>query len=264
MIKKINLTEKKILLLLICLLVGLIITTKLIYYWKDAMKPAVVFLVPEAFIGPVFVVFSQADGQDLKPDPLGVSLTVPENGLIKVKASRNEVLTKSMNFTKRNVYWISLNKAGQRSNMPYHSSYRTDYEKRLNWFWYIDANNQAKQIILDEKLYPKTNDTDFYYFDKAQVKLKTVYSWDTCNADIWKNKKEYELYINDWNVAKDRPSANETFKCMNFNVSYFKMDNKELNLESFLGYYLLPQLENRLNKTIPLRQKYLKEYLEQQ
>ena len=263
MIKKINLTEKKILLLLICLLVGLIITTKLIYYWKDAMKPAVVFLVPEAFIGPVFVVFSQANGQDLKLDPLGVSLTVPENGLIKVKASRNEVLTKSMNFTKRNVYWITVNNAGQRSNMPYQGGGGRDYDKEVDWTWYIDTQNQAKQMIFDEKLYPKTNDAEFYFLTKAQVKLKTVYSWNTCRADIWTSVTELEDSRKNWYFGKEEVKPSSTFSCMQFNVSYQKMDEKELTYENFLGDYSVPELENKLNEIIPLRQKYLKEYLEQ-
>lgn len=108
MIKKLNLSKKKIIILIACLLVGLVVITKLINFGKDAMKPPVVFLIPEDFIGPVFVIFDQEDGQELKLDPLGVSLTVPENGLIKVKPSKNEVLTKGMNYDKRNVYWITM------------------------------------------------------------------------------------------------------------------------------------------------------------
>ena len=262
MIKKINLTEKKILLLLICLLVGLIITTKLIYYWKDAMKPAVVFLVPEAFIGPVFVVFSQANGQDLKLDPLGVSLTVPENGLIKVKASRNEVLTKSMNFTKRNVYWITVNNAGQRSNMPYQGGGGRDYDKEVDWTWYIDTQNQAKQMIFDEKLYPKTNDAEFYFLTKAQAKLKTVYYWDTSRVHIWKDPKELKIFNIDYN--NENRQQGETFDSMNFSVFYPNMKSENIDASDIRGNKDLNELEHTLNLLNPLKQQYLKEYLEQQ
>ena len=262
MIKKINLTEKKILLLLICLLVGLIITTKLIYYWKDAMKPAVVFLVPEAFIGPVFVVFSQADGQDLKPDPLGVSLTVPENGLIKVKASRNEVLTKSMNFTKRNVYWITLNKAGQRSNMPYQGGGGRDYDKEVDWTWYIDTQNQAKQMIFDEKLYPKTNDAEFYFLTKAQAKLKTVYYWDTCRADIWRNTEDLQAFMADY--MNENRKKGELLNCISFTVLYPNIESKNIDASRIYEMQSLEELEQLLISLNPLKQQYLKEYLEQQ
>lgn len=259
-IRKLNFNKKKLATLVICLLVGLIIVIKLIHYGKDAMKPPVVFLIPENFIGPVFVVFDQEDGQNLKNDPLGMSLTVPENGLIKVKASKNEVLTRGMNYDKRNVYWIIVTKDGQRINMPYHSNVRTDYEKGLNWFWYIDQNNQAKQIVLDEKLYPKTNDKDFYYFNQEQLKLKTAFSWDSCDAYIWKNLEELNKYRSDWNIDKKRSNAN--FNCMSFSIINFKMNDKELNLENFLGDYSLPEFEEKLNEVRPFRVKYLKEYLE--
>lgn len=262
MIKKLNLTKKNLIILILCLLIGVIAITKLITFGKDDMKPPVVFLIPENFIGPVFVVFDQEDGQDLKTDPLGLSLTVPENGLIKVKASKNEVLTRGMNYDKRNVYWITLNKDGQRTNMPYHSNFRTDYEKRLNWFWYIDTNNKAKQIVLDENIYSKKNDKDFYYFDQEQLSLKTVYSWDTCRMDIWKNPKELEDSKKNWYFGKEEVRPSETLDCMQFNISYPKMDDKELNYENFLGDYSLPELEQKLNEVQPFRFLYLKEYLE--
>ena len=260
MIKRLHLNKKKLIILTICLLVGVIVIAKFVDFGKDLMKPPVVFLIPENFIGPVFVVFDQEDGQALKPDPLGLSLTVPENGLIKVNTSKNAVLTKGMNYDKRNVYWVTITKDGQRINMPYHSNVRTDHEKRLNWFWYIDQNNQAKQIVLDDKLHPKTNDKDFYYFNQEQLKLKTTYSWDSCDAYIWKNIEELSKYRSNWNIDKERSDA--TFNCMSFSIINFKMNDKELNLENFLGDYSLSELEQKLNEIQPFKVRYLKEYIE--
>ncbi|TCM69248.1 hypothetical protein EC844_103195 [Acinetobacter calcoaceticus] len=260
--RTIKLTNKRFLILTVLVLIALFTLPKLIRYWTDAMKPAVVFLMPEDFIGPVFVVFSQEDGQDLKPDPLGVSLSVPENGLLKVKASQKDVLTKGMNYQKRNVYWISLNKDGQRSNLPYQGGGGRDYEKKINWVWYINSDNQAKQMIFDEKLYPKSNDPEFYFLSNGQVKSKTVYFWDSCDAYIWKNKHELELYRRDKNIDKERHG--EAKSCMQFSISYPKMEDEELNNEVFLGDYSLPEFEQKLDEIKPLRQQYLKEYLEQQ
>ncbi|OTG87949.1 hypothetical protein [Acinetobacter sp. ANC 3832] len=225
------------------------------------MKPPVVFLVPENFIGPVFVIFDQEDGQELRSDPLGVSLTVPENGLIKVKASKNEVLTRGMNYDKRNVYWISLNKDGQRMNMPYQGGGARDYDKEVFWTWYIDTNNQAKQMAFDPKLYPKTNDSEIYHLTKDQVKLKTAYAWNTCDAYIWKNIDEYKSYMNDLTGALNKEKT-EFFDCMQFHISYPKMNDKELSYENFLGDYSLPEFEEKLNEIQPFRIQYLEEYLE--
>lgn len=260
MIKKLNLSKKKIIILIACLLVGLVVITKLINFGKDAMKPPVVFLIPEDFIGPVFVIFDQEDGQELKLDPLGVSLTVPENGLIKVKPSKNEVLTKGMNYDKRNVYWITITKDGQRINMPYQGGGARDYDKEVDWTWYINKDNQAKQMVFDPKLYPKTNDSEMYHLTKEQAQLKTAYAWNTCDAYIWESIEELNKYRADWNIDKDRSDA--IFDCMQFNISYPKMDDKELNYENFLKDYSLPEFEEKLNEVQHFRNLYLKEYLE--
>lgn len=261
-IKKINLNKKKRIIFIACLLAGLVIAIKLIHFGKDAMKPPVVFLIPENFIGPVFVVFDQKNGQDLKADPLGVSLTVPENGLIKVKASKSETLTKGINYTKRNVYWITLTKDGQRLNMPYQGGGGYDYDQRVSWSWYIDTHNQAKQMVFDPKLYPKTNDSEMYHLTKDQVKLKTAYFWNTCDTYIWTDITELENSRKNWYFGRDRVEPNQTFSCMNFSISYPKMNENDLDLDKFLGDYSLPEFEKKLNELTPLRHQYLKQYLE--
>ena len=43
-------------------------------------------------MGPVFVFFGQPDGVEPIPDPLGHAVKVPENGLIKLRASVEEAI----------------------------------------------------------------------------------------------------------------------------------------------------------------------------
>lgn len=259
-IKKINLNKKKPIIFIACLLAGLVIAIKLIHFGKDAMKPPVVFLIPENFIGPVFVVFDQKDGQDLKADPLGVSLTVPENGLIKVKASKSETLTKGINYTKRNVYWITLTKDRQRLNMPYLGGGGRDYDKEVNWSWYIDTHNQAKQMVFDPKLYPKTNNPDSYFLTKEQAQLKTVYYWDTSRADVWKNPQELEAFNADYN--NENRQQGETFNVMSFSVFYPNMNSENIDATDIRGDMSLRELKKKLEEIIPLKHQYLNKYLE--
>lgn len=256
---KIN--KKNFLILFICLLVSFLAITKFIPYWTDTMKPAVVFLVPEQFIGPVFVVFDQEDGQDLKSDPLGVSIVVPENGLIKVKASKREVLTRGMNYDKRNVYWITLTKDGKRTNMPYQGGGGRDYDQEVDWSWHIDTNNNSKQVIFDPKLYPKTNDSNSYFLTKDQAKLKTVYYWNTSRADIWKNPQELEVFKTDYN--NDNREKGETFDSMSFSVFYPNMKSENIGTSSIRGDLDLNELEQILKNIAALKHQYLTEYLEQ-
>ncbi len=260
-IRKFNLNRKKLIILIICVFVGLVVIAKLINLGRDSMKPPIVFLIPENFIGPVFVVFDQDDGQDLKTDPLGVSLTVPESGLIKVKASKNDVLTRGMNYDKRNVYWITITKEGQRINMPYFGGGGYDYDKEVNWSWYIDTNNQAKQIIFDPKLYPKTNDPDSYFLTKEQARLKTVYYWDTCRADIWKNSAELEKYMMDY--QSENRETGELLNCMSFSVLYPNMESKNIDASEIYEMQSLKELEQRLISLNQLRQQHLKKYFGQ-
>lgn len=258
-IKNLKLSTKNLIILIICILVGVVIITKLINFGKDAMKQPIVFLIPENFIGPVFVVFDQVDGQDLKTDPLGLSLTVPENGLIKVKLSKNEVLTRGMNYDKRNVYWITLSKDGKRINMPYQGGGGRDYDKEVFWTWYIDTNNNAKQMIYDPKLYPKTNDPELYHLTKDQVQQKTIYAWNTCNTTLWENIAELENSRKNWYFGRDDVKPSKTISCMNFNVLYPKLESDDLDYEKFLEDYSLPELEENLNKIKPLRLQYLEQ-----
>ena len=254
-IKKINLTKKNPIIFIICLLIGVIAITKLITFGKDDMKPPVVFLIPEQFIGPVFVVFDQVDGQELKLDPLGVSLTVPENGLIKVKASKNEVLTKGINYDKRNVYWISLNKDGQRMNMPYFFGGGRDYNREVSWSWYIDINNRPSQMIFDPKLYPKTNDPQSYFLTKDQAKLKTVYYWDTSRAEIWKSTEELKMYLDAY--TNENRKKGEILNAMSFSVLYPNISDKNLDASEIYEMQSLEELEHLLTTIVRLKQKYL-------
>lgn len=256
---KIN--KKNFLILFICLLVSFLAITKFIPYWTDTMKPAVVFLVPESFIGPVFVVFDQEDGQELKPDPLGGSFIVPENGLIKVKASKDEVLTRGMNYDKRNVYWITLTQEGQRINMPYLGGGGRDYDKEVNWSWYIDKDNLAKPMTFDPKLYPKTNDSTSYFLTKEQAKLKTVYYWDTSRADIWKSPKELKMYMDDY-INEDRKKG-EILKSMSFSVFYPNIKSENIDASDIYEMQSLEELKNRLTSLSPLKKEKLTEYLKQ-
>ena len=61
----------------------------------EVMPPPLVFLIPADYFGPVFFFFGQPDGLDVQPDPLGQAITVPNNGVLKIKAPVEDVMGKS-------------------------------------------------------------------------------------------------------------------------------------------------------------------------
>lgn len=257
--KNLKLNIKKIILFIVCALVTFVFIAKLIDFGKNPMKKPIVFLIPENFIGPVFVVFDQKDGQELKTDPLGLSLNVPQNGLVKVKASKDDVLTKGMNYDKRNVYWIT-HKDGDRINIPYLGGGGRDYEKEVDWSWYIDTHSTVKKIIYDRKIYPQNNDTQSYFFTKTQAKTKTIYEWNMCRAEIWRSDEELETYMA--NYQNEDRQKGERLSCMSFSVLYPNMNNKHLDASEIYQIQSLQELEQFLISLSQLKQQYLNIYSE--
>ena len=77
----------------------------------SAVKP-IVYLIPDNFIGPVYVFFGQKDGVDVVPDSLGNAVTVPRTGVVKLRATVPDLI--STDRSKRNIYWVSVSKEGKR------------------------------------------------------------------------------------------------------------------------------------------------------
>ena len=64
--------------------------------YKDmTMPPPLVFLIPAEYFGPVFFFFGQPDGVEMQSDPLGQAVTIPSNGVLKIRAQVNDVMGQS-------------------------------------------------------------------------------------------------------------------------------------------------------------------------
>jgi hypothetical protein len=137
------------------------------------MPPPLVFLIPADYVGPVFFFFDQPDGVDVQPDPLGNAVNVPENGVVKFKAGSKEIVPSFNNKNQRPMYWIYVDKKGNRQSLKFNSGPWQDNEgKRFNS--YLDENSQLKS-------FPSSEDKGaFYYFNDQQRNEKMVFNHDTC------------------------------------------------------------------------------------
>ena len=81
---------------------------------NTSLKP-IVYLIPSDFVGPVFVFFGQKDGVDTIPDPLGNAVVVPRNGVIKLKGTVDDLISRDRSV--RNLYWVAMSREGKRTNL---------------------------------------------------------------------------------------------------------------------------------------------------
>lgn len=94
------------------------------------VKP-LVYIIPTDFIGPVFVFFGQADGKVVVPDPFGNTVTIPHNGVLKLKGTVDDLIGKD--GTVQNVYWVTTTKEGARRNLWIVNDPQRDSEG--NWIY---------------------------------------------------------------------------------------------------------------------------------
>lgn len=143
--------------------------------YKDiTMPPPLVFLIPEGYFGPVFFLFGQPDGVDVQPDPLGNAVTIPANGILKIKARSKDVMGSSREGY-RAIWMISVSKTGQRKVLKMHGGANQD--EKGNWStFYFDENTVLHQWPTASQV----GKPQFYYFTERERNEPMVFAHDGC------------------------------------------------------------------------------------
>lgn len=120
-------------------------------YKELTMPPPLVYLIPEDYIGPVFVLFGQSDGVDVKPDPLGNAVWVPENGIVKIREKDSSKLLQPFVDNNRPEYMIAVSKSGERRIMGLfgHIPHRVGDSENLRWIPYMDESFKMHKFHYD-------------------------------------------------------------------------------------------------------------------
>jgi hypothetical protein len=141
---------------------------------RSGMDKPLVYLVPEQYIGPVFVFFDQKDGVETIPDPLGSAVVVPRNGIIKLKRSVDELIP-DRGGDNRNGYWVSVSKDKTRRIMILNNM-----SERLD-------NGETEDAYLDEvgKVHSYrhriTKNSDvFFYFNAQKKRERMIFGHEGC------------------------------------------------------------------------------------
>ena len=128
---------------------------------KNDMPPSLVFLIPAEYFGPVFFFFGQSDGVDVLPDPLGHAVTVPLNGVLKLKENLNDLVPSFNDAKKRPLVWVSIDKQGNRKLLKYNSG----SWQNINGKWfdsYLDETSKLNEFPAIDGEHP------YYYYNERQ------------------------------------------------------------------------------------------------
>lgn len=145
------------------------------------MPPPFVYLIPEDYFGPVFVLFGQPDGAEMQPDPLGHAINVPESGIVKIKAPRPQVMGVTEEG-RRATYFILVSKAGQRKNI----NTLTDVYRDEDGIWWQGIVDEA--TTLHKYVIGKETTGNFDHLPKTSMNERMIAGRRNCrfrfeNAD---------------------------------------------------------------------------------
>lgn len=149
-------------------------------YKEVTMPPVFVYLIPEGFVGPVFVFFGQKEGVEPQPDSLGQAVSVPENGVLKLRASPRELI-RSASDEARSELHVMVAKDGSRRIMKMFTGPHPSEDGELFWEGYMDEADQLHKYPVD---YINNNQppklTKFHYFSAAQLEERMIFNQTGC------------------------------------------------------------------------------------
>ncbi len=138
----------------------------------NSMSKPLVYLIPESYLGPVFVFFGQSDGVATVPDPLGNAVQVPENGVVKLQARPTDLIKPNPNG-ERNIYWVRVSPNGARKVMLLNNNTQVADDGGS-----IDSYFDERGVL---QRHSKKGAIDpFYYFDENQKKERMVFEHGSC------------------------------------------------------------------------------------
>ena len=212
------------------------------------MPPPLVFLIPDTYFGPVFFFFGQPDGVDLQRDPLGNAVRVPENGVVKIKASVHDAMGQSSEHHWA-TYMVSVAKDGTRKVMIVNGdTYRDDNGELMNL--YSDENSR-----LHDKFPSSKAKGAFYYFTEAQKNEYMVFNHQGCPNQI------FAPHIDEVMTGKMTADEAGVPACGKFLVV---SPNQFLSLPDFMwddldhAYESIQQFVDQANRTLIQKRTYYK------
>lgn len=202
------------------------------------MISPLVYLVPDTYVGPVFVFFGQKDGIELTTDPLGKSVTVPDNGIIKIKEPIGRVVGERENGP-QNIYFVRISKNGDRKIIKIVGNTERDNDGEL-FDVYYDEQGKGHKFLIGK------NPKPFYYFSEHDKNEKMIFSHEGC---------QNQLFIPDNSPNMEPPDCGK-FLVMSPNEFLIKPDWMWENLQH--PYSSIDQLIQQADEVKQMKAKLIK------
>jgi hypothetical protein len=151
-------------------------------YREATMPPSIVYIIPDDFIGPVFVFFGQKDGVTPSPDILGHAVLVPENGVVKIKQNVDDIIPDEKDG-QQNMHWVTVSKTGSRKKIIVNENTQQESSGELYEIYYDDVGQPHKHPVIKSK-HP------FYYFSELQRNEKMIFGHEGCQNQFRENDSD--------------------------------------------------------------------------
>ncbi|MGY0653091.1 hypothetical protein ACW7GZ_14780 [Luteimonas sp. A537] len=161
-------------------------------YQDDATPPPFVYLIPDDYFGPIVTFFGQPGGIEMKPDPLGRAVDVPDSGLIRIRAERQDVMGIS-GKDYRATYFVSIAPDGSRKIMKVLTDvYR---EKGVWWQGVIDEGANMTRYDIGEATKGNFEHLPEYLRDEHMVAARQGCRFRFVNADEESQKAGCDEFV---------------------------------------------------------------------
>ncbi|WP_244135198.1 MULTISPECIES: hypothetical protein [Burkholderia] len=147
-----------------------------------------IFLIPSDYVGPVVALFDQKDGIDLVHASDGYEVSVPANGIVKVKG--HPTFERGGGYPYSSIVFLLVDRDGRRHPLREAINPWQEYDKDDNAHWLVgirDAQGNLRKI-------PLSNAGGFVFddFSEAEKSEKMVLWHDTCQDRVF--SPDYPAY----------------------------------------------------------------------
>lgn len=207
------------------------------------MPPPLVYLLPDDFYGPVFALFGQPDGVDPQPDPLGRAVRVPENGLVRIRPSFDDVVSTADDA--RPFIMVKVAQDGMRKVLFIQGNDQQD--NNGDWMS-VYINDQG--TIYRHLNFADAHKPSFYYFSESQKKESMVFRATGC---------AYQIFGPDPEKSPTQPCGKFLILTPNMMLSFgLKEEPPYWMWQDLDGYYRsVADLEKDLNDVVKKKKDWL-------
>ncbi|WP_260464098.1 hypothetical protein [Burkholderia sp. Bp8963] len=186
--------RKRHVLLALCVVVAVVAAWS--GYGRGSRMP-LIFLIPSDYFGPVVALFDQKDGVDLVSAKDGFEVSVPENGVIRIKGHRT--FDRGGSYPGSSIVFMLVDKDGRRRPMKEAINPWQEYDKDDNAHWVVGIRDVQGNL----RKFPLSPADGFIFddFPEAEKHEKMIMWHDSCRDRVF--NPDFVAYQSGEKTAKE-------------------------------------------------------------